>query len=283
MASLDRHLPGAHLVAVDSGSSDGGAAAVRAWSGRSTVIDLGENAGYGRGTNAGLRAVEEPVTVVANPDIELLDLSLAALAAAAAQGPERILAPIVIQPDGEREPSAHPEPASAADAVAAVLPPPALPPSARAFARPSDANAPRRVAWAAGCCLVARTDTLRRLGPFDERTFLYGEDMDLGLRAADAGVETWFHPEARILHHRAHSTERAFGGEAFDLLAHRRAAVVAERRGPARARADVLVQALTFATRAAAKTALRRPAARERARLRAVLRARRRAGTKRPA
>ena len=130
-------------------------------------------------------------------------------------------------------------------------------------------RAPRRVAWAAGCCLVARTDTLRALGPFDERTFLYGEDMDLGLRAADAGVETWFQPEARVLHARAHSTERAFGGEPFELLARRRAEVVAERRGQRRARLDALVQSATFANRIAIKTLLRRPADRERAQLRA--------------
>jgi GT2 family glycosyltransferase len=96
--------------------------------------------------------------------------------------------------------------------------------------------------------------------------------MDLGLRASDAGIETWFWPGARVLHKRAHSTERAFGGEAFDLLARRRAEVVAERRGTARARADTLVQALTFANRIAAKTLLRRPTARERAQLRALRR-----------
>jgi GT2 family glycosyltransferase len=262
MASIDRHLPGAHLVAVDSGSSDGGADAVREWSGHSTVLELGENAGYGRGTNAGVAVVVEDVTVVANPDVELLDSSLARLVEYARRAP-RILAPLVIQPDGALEFSAHPEPASGAELVTVAVPPRVQPRLER----------PRRIAWAAGCCLVARTDTLRRLGPFDERAFLYGEDMDLGLRAADAGIATWLDPRARVLHRRAHSTERAFGGEPFDLLARRRAEVVRERRGPGRARADTAVQALTFATRIAAKAALRRPTKRERAQLKATLRA----------
>lgn len=51
-------------------------------------------------------------------------------------------------------------------------------------------NRPRRVGWAIGCCIVARTETLRRLGPFDDETFLFAEDMDLGLRARAAGIET---------------------------------------------------------------------------------------------
>jgi N-acetylglucosaminyl-diphospho-decaprenol L-rhamnosyltransferase len=253
MASIDRHLPGARLIAADSGSTDGGAEAVRAWGG--TVVETGGNVGFGRATNAAMAEVTEPVTVVVNPDVELLDSSLAELAARAAD--DRILAPLVIQPDGTREWSEHGEPPEARMVVAP-------PPRARR----------RRVAWAVGACLVARTEVLRRLGPFDERAFLYGEDMDLGLRARDAGIETWFEPAARVLHVRGHATETAFGGEAFELLAQRRAAVVRERRGAAVARLDALAQALTFASRIAVKALLRRPIARERAQLRALVRAR---------
>jgi GT2 family glycosyltransferase/glycosyltransferase involved in cell wall biosynthesis len=251
MASIERHLPGARLIAADSGSRDGGADAVRAWGG--TVIDMGGNVGFGRATNAGVAAADEPVVAVVNPDVELLDSSLAELARQAAEG-ERILAPLVVQPDGRRELSAHAEP-----------PQPGLLVKTPAPRR-------RQVAWAAGCCLVARTDVLRKLGPFDERVFLYGEDIDLGLRAKDAGVETWFEPSARVLHVRAHSTEREFGGEAFELLARRRAEVVEERRGRTLRRVDSLTQAFIFVTRIAGKAVLRRSNERPRAQLRALLR-----------
>jgi N-acetylglucosaminyl-diphospho-decaprenol L-rhamnosyltransferase len=104
-----------------------------------------------------------------------------------------------------------------------------------------------------GACVAARTDTLRRLGPFDPEIFLYAEDLDLGLRAADAGVETWFWPAARVLHRRAHATRRAFGGEPFELLARRRRAVIAARRGPGRARLDDLIQRRQLAALRAAR------------------------------
>ncbi|MFL5781550.1 MAG: glycosyltransferase family 2 protein, partial [Thermoleophilaceae bacterium] len=109
-----------------------------------------------------------------------------------------------------------------------------------------------------------------------ERAFMYAEDLDLGLRASDMGIETWFWPAARVLHHRAHATSRAFGGEPFELLAARRREVVGERRGPGRRRADDVVQLATFASRAAIKTLLGRGAARERRQIGALLRARRR-------
>ncbi len=104
---------------------------------------------------------------------------------------------------------------------------------------------------------------------------MYGEDLDLGLRAADAGIETWFWPAARVRHTGAHASRAAFGGEPLDLLARRRREVVRERRGPGRARRDDLLQLLTFADRLALKRLSGRDAARERRQLGALLRARR--------
>jgi GT2 family glycosyltransferase len=267
MASIDRHLPEAHLIAVDSGSSDGGAQAVRNWNGNATVLEPGENVGYGRGTNLGVEHASEPVTVVVNPDVELLDGSLHDLAAEAARHPNRLLAPLVLLPDGSRQDSVHPPPGAAAEVVRTALPAPI---------EPWRADEPARVGWAVGCCLAARTDVLRRFGPFDERAFLYAEDMDLGLRASDEGVETWFWPHARVLHHRAHSTAQAFGGEPLDLLAARRREVIEERRGRGARRRDDVLQAATFANRIVLKTLLGRPTARERRQLEALLAARRR-------
>jgi GT2 family glycosyltransferase len=114
---------------------------------------------------------------------------------------------------------------------------------------------------------VARTETLTRLGPFDERIFLYGEDLDLGLRARAAGVETWFWPGARVLHHGAHSTSRAFDGEPFELLARARREAVSRGLGSRRAAVDGVAQVVTFGTRLALKRALGRPAVRERRQL----------------
>src|SRR5205814_8810077 len=134
------------------------------------------------------------------------------------------------------------------------------------------------VGWAVACCLTARTETLRRLGPFDERIFLYGEDLELGLRARDLEVETWFVPTARVLHRRAHSSQEAFRGEPFEMLAARRRQVIAERRGRRRARLDDALQLVTFANRVALKSLAGRGSGRERDQIRALLRARREAG-----
>ncbi len=235
------------------------------------VIALGENVGFGRGCNRGLVEVGEPVTALVNPDVELVDDSLLELVAEASRN-DRLLAPLVISSDGSRQDSVHSVPTSASELVRAVVPAAAVPGRLGEWLAPWRASEPRRVGWAVGAALVARTDTLRQLGPFDEQIFLYAEDLDLGLRAAEQGVESWFWPAARVLHHRAHATDPAFGGEPFSRLARARHDVVARRLGARRARLDDAVQALTFASRGALKRILGRDADRERRQLDAVRR-----------
>jgi GT2 family glycosyltransferase/glycosyltransferase involved in cell wall biosynthesis len=271
LRSVERRLPGVELIVVDTASEDSSLQVVRAHPWAKLVV-LDENVGFGRACNVGVAEVSAPVTVLLNPDVELLDDSLALLAAEllAPDRPQRILAPLVLQPDGGREDSVHPVPSSAADLLCALVSPPLLPRSLAAPLAPWRATRPRRVGWAVGCALAARTETLRRLGPFDETIFMYGEDLELGLRAAEHGVETWFWPRARVLHHRAHSSRREFGGEPFDLLASARRDVVARRMGAARATLDAAAQATTFASRIAVKRLLGRPVEREQRQLSAL-------------
>jgi N-acetylglucosaminyl-diphospho-decaprenol L-rhamnosyltransferase len=150
------------------------------------------------------------------------------------------------------------------------VPPAALPAPLRDRVDPWRSQRSRRVGWAVGACLVAPTPTLRRLGPFDERIFLFAEDLDLGLRAADAGIETVFRPDARVIHLDAHSTGPTFGGEPFELLARQRRAVIGERRGQEAAERDDRLAELTCLNRIVLKTLLGRPTARERQQLTAL-------------
>jgi GT2 family glycosyltransferase len=55
------------------------------------------------------------------------------------------------------------------------------------------------------------TPLLRRLGPFDPALHMYGEDVDLGLRAAASGIGSWFDPAARIIHHGQGSSTLVYG------------------------------------------------------------------------
>jgi N-acetylglucosaminyl-diphospho-decaprenol L-rhamnosyltransferase len=271
LESVARHLPGVAVVVVDNGSSDRTVEIARRWP-SVTTVPLEGNVGFAAACNRGLCSVRAPVTAFVNPDVELLDDSLLGLAGEASRDdvPERLLAPLVLNGDLTRQDSVHPAPATTVDLIRSLLAPALVPASVGAPLWPWRSTVPRRVGWAVGCALVARTDTLRRLGPFDESIFLYGEDLELGLRAAQAGVQTWFWPTARVVHHGAHTARAEFGGEPFDRLARARHEVVARRLGRRRAAIDDRAQAVTFASRLAAKRVLGRSAERERLQLRAL-------------
>ena len=272
LASFARHGSPDQLVVADAGPDDGGAALAR--DAGAEVVALPGNPGFGAANNAALARVREPVTVLLNPDCELVDdASLPALATAAAGSPRALHAPRLLNADGSAQRSAHPLPGTAGAFLPALVHPPLLPGPLRVRAEPHRAAAARTVGWAIAACLAADTGLLRALGPFDPAIHLFAEDMELGLRARGQGVPTVLHPALRVRHAGGHSTLRE--GEPYELLARQRRAVVRARRGPRAAALDDAAQALTFGTRLAAKRALGRPAGRERAQLAALAAARR--------
>jgi GT2 family glycosyltransferase len=269
LRSVERHLdPAPPLVVVDSGSTDAGPSLAERHGAR--VLRLDGNPGFGAANVAGLAVVETEVTVLLNPDVELLDDGVARLAAVAARR-DALVVPRLLNADGSVQRSAHPAPGTRAALLPALVHPRALPRRLRLAADPWRADEPRRVGWAIAAALAARTATLRRLGPFDPKAFLFFEDMELCLRAAAAGVPTELHPELVLRHAGGHSTGPAYAGEPHELLARRRREVVGARLGPRALMLDDLAQGITFATRALAH----RGRAREVAQLRALIAARR--------
>jgi GT2 family glycosyltransferase len=269
LRSIDRRLETPpQVIVVDSGSRDDGAAVARAAGAQTIVLD--GNPGFGAANNAGLAHAAHDVTVLLNPDCELPDGSLAALAERARAG-GALCVPRLLERDGAVQRSAHPVPGRPAALLAAVWPPRAMPRTLRDRLEPWRADAPRRVGWAIAACVAARTDLLRRLGPFDPSAFLFYEDLDLCLRARAAGAPTELRPEVRVVHDGGHATGPALGDQALDLQARRRREVVGARLGARALALDDAAQALTFAVRAA--TGRRR--ARNLAELRALARARR--------
>ena len=256
------------VVVVDTGRDDGGARAAAAWG--AEVIERRDNPGFGAACNAGVSAAHADVTVLLNPDCELLDDALPRLAAIAAGARGALHAPRLLDADGVQR-SAHPLPGTAGALLAAPLPPALLPQRARERLEPWRAGRAVSVGWAIGACLAADTAALLRLGPFDPAVHLFAEDMDLCLRARALGMPTVLHPELVLRHAGGHATHR--DGEPYDVLALRRRAVVGATRGR-RARAlDDAAQALTFASRAAGHALLGGDARRPLRQLQALSRA----------
>jgi N-acetylglucosaminyl-diphospho-decaprenol L-rhamnosyltransferase len=270
LASFAIHGRPAQLVVVDTGSSDEGPAVAR--DAGAELMELPHNPGFGAASNAGVAAARHDVTVLLNPDTELVDDSLNELATLARIHPHALHAPRLLKLDGATQRSAHPLPGTPGALIPALVHPPLLPRALRERAEPHRADTARTVGWAIAACLAADTRTLRALGPFEPDVHLFAEDMELGLRARERGIPTVLHPHLRVRHAGGHAVLR--DGEPFELLARRRREAIARARGARALALDDAAQALTFATRIAARRVLGRTAARERSQLRALVAAR---------
>jgi N-acetylglucosaminyl-diphospho-decaprenol L-rhamnosyltransferase len=250
LESIDRHLhERPQLVVVDTGSRDEGPQLARRRG--AELLELPDNPGFGAANNAGIARARHDVTVLLNPDTELVDDSLQELARLARTHPHALHVPRLLEPDGSVQRSAHPLPGTAGAFLPALVHPPLLPRALRERAEPYRAVRARTVGWAIAACLAASTDTLRRLGPFDPTVHLFAEDMELGLRARAAGVPTVLHPQLRLRHVGGHAVLR--DGEPFELLARRRREAIGRTLGARAGRLDDAAQALTFAARISAR------------------------------
>ena len=57
-------------------------------------------------------------------------------------------------------------------------------------------------------CMLFRSETFRALGGFDERYFLYYEDVDLCRRAARRGLAVVYDPGVELIHDARRASRR---------------------------------------------------------------------------
>jgi len=196
------------VVVVEHSEDDREAVAVEA-SAPDTVIRR-PNRGYAAGLNTGAGAATGDVLFLANPDIEFLSGSVAALVDAATAGTGVVGPTLLWDRDGEvflpipDDPSPRAELRRTLDRRW---------PSVRALERIAEqswrvwtAGKPCRVPSLRGPLLALGRDTASRLGPLDEGYFLYYEETEWLWRARRAGVELRVAPQSRVVHRWGHST-----------------------------------------------------------------------------
>ena len=273
VASMNRQLDGSQqLVVIDNASTDDAEAAARAWKGETVFLRLEANRGFGAAVNIGVERSLHPAVVMLNPDTELPDSSLDELAAAALEL-RALVGPRVLNPDGSIQPSASGPEVGVWPWLRAVLPGAITPAALLRFTEPYRVSVRTRVQWLTGACVAGPRDLLLALGPFDPAIHLYGEDLDLGLRAGVAGVPSYICPDVcRVLHHGGGSSGLVAGNRREVMMTRR--AVLRRAYGRRREAFGWCALVLNLGVRAAAKRLLHLGSSRDRAALADALRAR---------
>ena len=69
---------------------------------------------------------------------------------------------------------------------------------------------PLQTDYITGCCLFTSMEVINQLNGFDERFNMYGEDVDLCLRAKKEGINCYYWSNAKLWHHVSASLGGAF-------------------------------------------------------------------------
>ena len=148
--------------------------------------------GFGANHNAAFARCRSPYFCVANPDIRLASDPFAGLLRALEDPAAAVAGPLVRSPSGGVEDSARrfPTLGSLLGKLAGIGGGPEY-----AWDR-----GPIPVDWLAGMFMLFRSEDFRAVRGFDERYFLYYEDVDICRRLRKAGRRALYQPGSEVIH-----------------------------------------------------------------------------------
>ena len=226
---------------VDNGSSDGSVEMVRSDFPGVRLGGSKRNLGFGGAVNFVVRSTSTPWVVAANADVRLTDGALEALLGAAERDPGAgAVAPRLVLPDGSTQHSVFAFPTVPFSLLFAL----GLAGDRLCVPGRWDSERARRVPWAIGAFLLLRREAWDAAGGFDERQWMYAEDLDLGWRLRRAGWATRYEPRAVVHHESSASTAALWGDARTERWQRATYAWVLRRRGALALRAVALINVL---------------------------------------
>jgi GT2 family glycosyltransferase len=223
-SALSQHGPRREVIVVDNASTDGTVPAIAYRFPQVRLLAQAENLGFARANNLAARQARGRFLLLLNPDTVALPGAFAEITSFAHQWPHAMIwGGRVVDAHGNTNPRSCARRPSLWSVVAQSAGFSALWPRVPFFnpeAMPGwYRDGTRHVDIVVGCFLLIRREDWRRLGGFDPAYFMYGEDVDLCLRAAQLGGRPAITPRAMIQHDEGASQPR--GPREVQLLAAR--------------------------------------------------------------
>lgn len=149
--------------------------------------------GFGANHNASLASANGRYLAVVNPDIRLPENPFPTLLAAIADGGFGVVAPIIMNPAGEREDNARRFPTLARLLMKLLT-------GKQGLDDGRKEQSLHRPDWVAGMFLLFDRKVFQWVDGFDEGFFLYYEDVDICARLRKAGYEVGLAKEVQVIH-----------------------------------------------------------------------------------
>lgn len=198
LASVFRSLGGASIsvevIVVDNVSTDGTREMLKTKYPHVRTMLNSENVGFGRANNQGIRHAQGEYIFLLNSDTIVLDRAITKLYSFARQHPKSFVGPKLLNLD--RSPQTSCGPFFSLPVIFAIL---FLRGDRIGLTRWSP-NTVRRVDWVSGAALMGPKKLFMDNLLFDEKIFMYMEEIDLLYRASQKKYTTFFYPRSVIVH-----------------------------------------------------------------------------------
>ena len=206
------------IIVVDNNSGDGVEQMLRENFPEVKFIQSGANLGFAAGNNLGIKEAVGKYVLVLNPDVTVLNSSIEKMFKFMEENQQvGIVGPKLINPDGSYQISCRtfqtPKLILYRRTPLGKLP----------FAQKQlkahlmtdfDHLGNKEVDWFLGACMLLRKEAIDKVGLFDERFFMYLEDMDLCRRMWQQDYKVFYLAEVEVVH----LYERASANDSWNFL-----------------------------------------------------------------
>lgn len=195
-----RSITNYEIIVVDNGSTDGSQECLKrikeSKNQRIKVLFNKENLGFAKAVNQALRQAQGEYILLLNPDIKVKKNALKKLIKFAKNHPEAgIIGARLLNPDGTTQGSCFPK-LSIANAIKEFW----LGQKGVFEKYAPRTQKPVEVEAVVGACMLIAKKVIEKVGFFDERYFLYFEDLDYCRRVKKSGWKVYYLPEAEFIH-----------------------------------------------------------------------------------
>lgn len=195
LSSVVKFLPDAEVIVVDNNSNDTTVKKIAKFLPAVKFIKSQKNLGFGAGNNLASKEAKGGFLLILNPDTKFIE-PIDQLISFYNQTPEvGIVGPKLLMPNGQVQPSVRKLPTIWAAFKEFILG------IKNAYSQyvPEGGN-PVEVECLYGATVLIKKDLFESLGGFDEKYFLYYEDIDLCGRIRNLGKKIYYYPKVKVKH-----------------------------------------------------------------------------------
>jgi len=202
------------VIVVDNASDDGSVELIKNKFQSVNLIENKSNVGFGRANNQALKIARGTFILLINPDAVVSEDTFDKMISFFKENPDAGLAGCkILNADGSLQLACRrsfPGPWTSFTKVTGLS---NLFPNSKLFARYNltylDENNTYEVDAISGSFMMMRKEVYKKIGGFDERFFMYGEDLDICYRVQQTGYKVYYVHSTQIIHYKGESTKRS--------------------------------------------------------------------------